>query len=170
MPKVYPTLTTKRRYHKARIKLGFSPNAVGMIDWSRISKQTTFIWKCDSFEATARWVIEQTFAGYAQHPQANRLQIALHFVQRGFGIMQSDILGDQRSPVLVIPRYIAMVCLRRSGIARNDCARRFKRDYSVVKLAEDKVGALFEGISNVVENTLPIRPTPDGEQPRPIPA
>lgn len=169
MHKKYPSNGTRRRFQTARVKLGLSPNSTGLIDWARLNKRTTFIWKHDTLEATARWVIEATRAAYAKHPHVDRAQIALHYIQKGFGIMPSDILDDQRNQVLIIPRYIAIVLVWRSGITRNETARRFKRDHTSVILADEKVGHLFEGIQDV-ENSVSERPASDGQPAGQVPA
>lgn len=165
-PRRYPSKETRLRYQLARSRLGLSPNAVGSLNWGRINTRTTFIWKHESLPETARWMIAQTYASMHKHPIADRVSIALHYASRAFGIMNSDILDDQRSPVLVIARYIAMVCVRRSGVGRNDTARRFNRDQTVVKLAERKVSKYFEGIEYGfpnVEPTSDLGPPLDGQ-------
>lgn len=163
--KKYPSHATKLRYNAARINVGLSPNAVGSIDWSRINKRTTFIWKFPTLLECGRWAIEQTFAGFAKHPNTDRVQIALHYIKVAFGVMPSDILGDQKSPTLHYPRMIAMVCVKRSGIGRNDCMRRFNRDHTSYPIAERKVGYLFEGIdqNGPRESALPLGPASDGQ-------
>jgi hypothetical protein len=162
----------KLNYHKARTRLGLSPNAAGSIVWSTVAASTSFAWKHETLDATARWVIEETFKAMWQHPQSDRASIAMHFASRGFGVARVDILGRHRAPPIVIARFIAMVAVRRSGIGRNDTARRFDRDHTVCLLAERKAARFFEGINfNDFHHSKDIGdsgPTSDGEFERKI--
>jgi hypothetical protein len=156
----------KKRYQKARSKLGLSPNATGSMVWSELAAATSFIWKYDTLAENARWCIIESFKAMHLHPISDRAQVALHYASRAFGIARPDLLGLNRAPPIVMARYIAMVTVRRTGVGRNDTARRFNRDQTVVKLAEKKVGHFFEGIKfddYSLANTGTSGLTPDGQ-------
>jgi hypothetical protein len=156
----------RQRYQQARSRLGLSPNSTGSITWSELHPMTSFVWKYNTLAETVRWIITECFKAMHLHRLSDRAAVALHYASRGFGVARADIISQNRAPPIVIARYVAMVCTRRAGVGRNDCARRFHRDQTVVKLAEGKVGHFFEGINFndfALSDTNASRPAFDGQ-------
>jgi hypothetical protein len=142
---------TKRRYQEARKRFGYAPSN-NYIEWARLAKRTTFIWKFEALPDAVKWVFESSARDFEKFPEQNRADIAMHYASKAFGVAISDLLDDQRNVVVFVPRAIIINTLKLSGMSINETARQMKRDPATVKNAIKKHKHLFEGLSYGIFN------------------
>lgn len=152
MNRSYPSMATKRRYQDARKKLGYSQSN-NYIDWSRLARRTTFIWKFDSLANAVAWVHKNCISDFEKHADSPRADIAMHYVSKAFGVAISDLLDDQRNATVFVPRAVAITICKLSGMTTNELARQMHRDPTSIKSAIKKYSYLFEDKPDGVENT-----------------
>lgn len=158
--KGFPSAATKRRYQDARKKLGYAQSN-NYIDWARLARRTTFIWKHDTLAAAVKWVFTMSNRDFKKHPDSPRADIAMHYVGKAFGVAISDLLDDQRNATVFVPRAVAIITCKLSGMSTNELARQMKRDAASIKNAIKKYSHLFKGLTDGAENLDDSRPAPE---------
>lgn len=137
-------------YRRARKALGASHLKTGFFTRCRLSPNTTFAWKHETFDECVREAWAQSCALFAGKPLTlKRYEQIYPIMHDVFGVSKEDLLRDLRDRAIGYVRFTLMNIAHAHGVPPAAIARHACKDHHTVMYALREFGPRFlEIISN----------------------